>query len=329
MPKRILFLFVIIFLPAFLFSQQRRLMVQGTGDQLYLAHTVTSGENFYSIGRLYNVAPRNLAAFNRLSMDKGLNVGQSLRIPLNNENFSQTTTKDAAEALVPVYHQVAGGETLFRIGVNYHNVPLQQLKSWNHLATDNVNKGADMIVGFLKVNKSESVLAQHEFKAVNTPAVAVNPNPPVQAKPEVKPKETASAETPAVNRQQNTQSSPPIVVTQPAPVADNSMGGFFRTEYAELARNAKQNSVNGTAAVFKSTSGWQDGKYYCFNNDAQPGSIVQVEVPGSSKIIYAKVLDAIPDIRQNEGLTLVLSNAAADALGIIDEKFDVQVKYCQ
>lgn len=336
MPKRFMFLCVMLFLPALLFSQPGRLNIEKSGEQLFLKHTVTSGENFYSVGRLYNVSPRDLAAFNRLSLDKGLTVGQALKIPLSNENFGQSTVRDAAEALVPVYHRVAGGETLFRIGLNYNNVPLDLLKKWNNLSTDNVNKGADMIVGFLRVNRSESALARQEYKATDNvnSSVTGSSGMPRQAKPEVRQVETAGSVAPVVSEQPN--SATPATTPAPTPVVrtsgsaagqSHSGSGFFKAEYDQSTGNLRQGQVSGSAAVFKSTSGWQDGKYYCFNNDAQPGSIVQIEVPGTQKVIYAKVLDAIPDIRQNEGLTVVLSNAAANALGMTDEKFDVQIRF--
>jgi hypothetical protein len=39
------------------------------------------------------------------------------------------------------------------------------------------------------------------------------------------------------------------------------------------------------------------------------------------------VLDLIPDIKQNSGLIIRLSNAAADVLGITDNKLDCTLNY--
>ena len=87
------------------------------------------------------------------------------------------------------------------------------------------------------------------------------------------------------------------------------------------------NKNSGSAGVFKSTSGWQDGKYYCFNNDAAPGTVLKVTNNATGKSVYAKVLDAIPDIKQNSGLSVVLSNAAAEELGTGENKFDCVLSY--
>ena len=48
------------------------------------AHTVSSGETLFSLGRKYGVSPYTIADLNGLSHDKSLSVGQSIRIPSGN-----------------------------------------------------------------------------------------------------------------------------------------------------------------------------------------------------------------------------------------------------
>src|SRR5580692_3407684 len=84
--------------------QSNPLMVQGENGKLYLDHAVEPGENWYSIGRMYNISPREIAPFNGESMDKSLTIGQQLKIPLTVLNFSQDGLKGLGETLVPVYH---------------------------------------------------------------------------------------------------------------------------------------------------------------------------------------------------------------------------------
>lgn len=314
MPKRLLYLFIILILPSLGFSQSHLLEINGSGNALYLEHNVAPKESFYSIGRLYNVAPRDLAAYNHLSLDNGLTIGQHLKIPLDKNNFAQNTSKSAVEALVPLYHTVTPNETLFRIGVNYKNVPLPSLKKWNTMGSDNVVEGSHMIVGYLRVNKSESALAAGEKPIVvakNTPVISPQP------KVEEKEKEKVEEKIP----------STPIVVTSNSVKKSPISQGYFKKEYEQENAIAKEATANGNASIFKSTSGWQDGKYYCFNNDADPGAVIKITDNNSGKSIYAKVLDAIPDIKQNEGLSLVLSNSAADALGVADDPFSCAISY--
>jgi hypothetical protein len=73
-------------------------------------------------------------------------------------------------------------------------------------------------------------------------------------------------------------------------------------------------SENGQAAVFKSTSGWNDGKYYALMTNITPGTIVKVTNTINNRSIYAKVLGEIPTGRESEGLIIRVSNAAAAEL---------------
>src|SRR5689334_14272475 len=91
-----------ICLSCWLSAQDNGLMVQGTSPNLYLVHKVSAKETWYSIGRLYNISPKELAPYNKLKMDAPLAIGQSLKIPLTT-NFSQDGKKDGGEVLVPVY----------------------------------------------------------------------------------------------------------------------------------------------------------------------------------------------------------------------------------
>ena len=316
------------------FAQKNALIIEGTSPDLYLIHKVIPKENFYSIGRLYNVPPKEIASYNNLQFENGLSVGESLKIPLNNNNFSQSGSANNGEVLVPVYHHVEAKEGLYRISVNYNKVPLGTIKQWNHLNSDEVSIGAPLIVGYLKVNKDESSLASKsaepagnlasdnsgQAKPQEIPPVVNAERLPPAKNPDTEQEKKVAASTPAAD-------SKPAVTTVNTKSAVNFSGGYFKKLYND--QSASKSPVNGAgnAGVFKSTSGWQDGKYYCFNNDAQPGSVIKVTDNTTNKSIYAKVLDAIPDIKQNSGLSIIISNSAAEELGAEDAKFDCVLSY--
>jgi len=116
-------------------------------------------------------------------------------------------------------------------------------------------------------------------------------------------------------------------------IADNeinktntSIPGTFEDLYALQASKKSREKKWGQAATFKSTSGWQDKKYYVLINDVRPGTILKIS-SSDNKVIYAKVLGSMPEMKENNGLLLRISNAAASNLGIIDPKFPVQITY--
>jgi hypothetical protein len=333
-------LIFLLCLPLAMMAQDKPLVVQGVSPDLYLLHTSGPKENFYSIGRIYNISPKIFAPYNNLSLDKGLSIGQVIKIPLNETNFLQSGTPAADEVLVPVYHSVKGKEGLYHISSNYNKVPVATLKKWNNISGDEVGNGTNIIVGYLKVKKDLSPLAS---KATAMPVTeepaAVQPEPkeqtpkPVEHPATPKVIKTEEVKTVAVSKndivkpEETTQTSKEVTANKEV-TGNKEPGGSFKGDYDKQIHGKNELKESGTAAVFKSTSGWDDNKYYCLYNTAAPGSFVKITNTSTGKSVYAKVLDVIPDIKQNADVLVRVSNAAAEQLGISDEsKFDCVVEY--
>ena len=94
-------------LPLFISAQDKSLIIEGTSPGIYLVHTTTPKETFYSIGRIYNISPKEIAPFNNLILENGLSIGQVIKVPLKEVNFSQDGVVAADEVSVPLYHQAA------------------------------------------------------------------------------------------------------------------------------------------------------------------------------------------------------------------------------
>ena len=305
------------------------LIIQGAPGKFYLDHTVVAKENWYSIGRLFNISPKLIAPFNGMTMDKPLSIGQTLKIPLTSANFNQTGKKIQGESLVPLYHVIQEREWMYHISVTYNKVPIDQLEKWNHITKDQAKAGMQLIVGFLKVQTAQSALASQagsQVTAVNEVKETRSSSPDLtSAKPAAagatteksvsKPMQAADTH-PAANP---SSYSTPTVNTY---ASSHHEGGFFT---ADFSGNNKM--TTGQAATFKSTSGWQDGKYYALMNNIPVGTIVKVTYPTTNKSIYAKVLGQLPDMKESAGLTIRISNAAASELGAAEGKFPVEVNY--
>ena len=300
-------------------AQDKILVADGTVPNLYILHTVAAKENYYSVGRMYNISPKELAPYNDLVFEKGFSLGQTIKIPLGPNNFSQGDAPKENEVMVPVYHITQPKEGLYRVSVNYNKVSIDALKKWNKLPGDAVGAGTKLIIGFLKVVKDQSPLAS----LATTSDVATRQ--PVKEPVKEKPVEiTVKEPKPVVNDKPQDN-----VNTMKTSGTINFNGGKFKSQYNDQTKNRSLENQFGSAAIFKTTSGWQDGKYYCFHNTAEPGTIVKITNNANGRSVYAKVLDAIPDIKQNAGLLLRISNSAADELGVSESKFDCSVSYAK
>src|SRR5882757_3795929 len=199
-------------------SQPGEILIQGQTGKLYLEHTVVAKENWYSIGRLYHVSPKEIALFNKLTMAQPLNIGQELQIPLTAANFSQNGLKAPAETLVPLYHIIQEKEWMYRISVNHNKVPITNLEKWNNINKDQAKAGMHLIVGYLKVKTALSALAANG----GAPAVAVEQS--ATATPPVTTFKATAAGTPATTSK---APNPPVITatisnSQPAAAKEDS-----------------------------------------------------------------------------------------------------------
>lgn len=338
---RPLFILLLCF-PLFSLAQDKTLVVEGVSPDLFLSHTVGPKENLYSIGRLYNISPKEVAPYNSLVLENGLSLGQVVKIPLTAANFVQILNVTSDEALVPVYHSVEGKEGLYRISTNYNKLPVETLKKWNNLKGDAVGNGDKLIVGYLKVKKALSSFAgSNDVKpSAATTAVVVNstvaskeqPAKQAPGAPVANDAAKAIPAPPVAEKVKKLPESEPVAIEpepgKKSPAAKKTFnGGLFRSDFEKQTRDGDIAGETGEAAVFKSTSGWNDGKYYCLHNSSTPGTIVKITNKANGKSVYAKVLDTIPDIEQNSGLLVRVSNAAAEELGVGEGKFGCSLSY--
>ncbi len=69
--KKLGLLMVVSVIVSSISAQTSSLILLNDAGKLYLNHTVAPKENWYSVGRIYNVSPKELAPFNGLTIDKG------------------------------------------------------------------------------------------------------------------------------------------------------------------------------------------------------------------------------------------------------------------
>jgi hypothetical protein len=94
---RILLLLALVF-GGLLAKAQSKDLFLSSDKRKSVQYKVGPKETLFSLGRKFYVHPRFLASFNKISYDKGLQLGQSLLIPLTDTNYSANSSKG-----LPVY----------------------------------------------------------------------------------------------------------------------------------------------------------------------------------------------------------------------------------
>lgn len=325
-----MFLLTHVFCALFLFSfsQSDTVLVRTGTKGLFIEHKITAKENFYSLGRTFNVHPKHLAAFNGLDMSKGLSVGQMINIPLSDTNLD----RHAAEG-IPVYYKSLAKQTAGSISA-ISKTQAVNIRKWNNLPDDNIPAGKPVIIGYLISSADPAAIA-----ADNNNNVAVNDTkPPVEEKKDTtkqQPAKQDTSKTIAVTKPDTVKKEPAQEKKEELPVknetvkADATGDGYFKDYFLQQVKKyplSKDQTV--TSGIFKTNSGWNDGKYYALIDGVEPGTVIKIINPVNNSAVYAKVLGQMNGIPQNLGLDLRISNAAASALDIKEtDKFIVKVSY--
>ena len=286
----------------------------------YLVHTVKSGESLSAIAKHFHTTTGDIMRLNGMNTKSILKIGAKIKIPpaVSAKAATETATTTAPEPVAvaipvpaapkketgtsqPIVHTVGEKETLYGIGKKY-KVSVPQISSWNNLKTTNIHKGQHLIVGYMTVGNAETVPVN------NSAAADTKVTPQVIA-------------APAVIAPQTSTSIPVKKVETPAAQNGGSNDeGVFASFYQKVGKE-----LSGAAATFKTASGWLDKKYYVLMNNVTEGTVVKVA--SNNKTVYAKVLGPLPDIKEDSGLLVRISNAAAASLGISDNKFPVTIHY--
>jgi len=273
------------------------LRLKKSSKGFYLDHKVTSKQSLFAVGRLYNVHPRHLAEYNSIDYNNGIQVDQVLRIPLTDTNFNRRLGQG-----VPITLLASTDDLLSDIAM-FVGVSLSDVQCWNNYSGAEVKRGSVWIVGFL--NTSELAGQVVNFSCPTT----------------VQTNQVTSASTTQANVSAITSTS------EKTPI--ESSASFFETAFQEQIKNTPvSQQLNLISAVFKTQSGWKDGKFYLLIENLVPGTIVRLMNPSNNKVVFAKVLGEMAPIKQNEGLDMRISDAAASLLEVpVNGKFPLMIFY--
>jgi LysM repeat protein len=333
--KSVALSFFLLILSAGLKAQTEQYLIKRSSKGSYIEHKVSPKENFYSIGRLFNVHPKHLASFNSLDMSKGLHIGQVLKIPLTDTNYTHRS-----EIGRPVYYVTGNEETIYNVSTN-NDVLMEKLRKWNKVTTDKLPRGAKLVVGYL-MSPTEMATAVNNPQTTETETKPITDNKEkeivkneVTTQPGIK-KEEPKKDSEVVQEKKEVKDEPAqskktedVIPVKEEVKPQNPGEGYFRISFD---KQIKQDSITKeqtvTSGIFKTSSGWSDAKYYLLMDGAEPGTIVKITNPINDKIIYAKLLGEMTDLKQNEGLNIRISNAAAAALDIPGtDRFTVKLDY--
>lgn len=113
--------------------------VENKDGKEIIIHKLAAKESYYSLGRLYNVTPKDIISFNA---NKRLKVGETVKIPTNRA-FQTTLAVQASSTITDpefIEYKVGAGETLYTISKRFQ-VAADYIQEFNNLQGSSLKAG--------------------------------------------------------------------------------------------------------------------------------------------------------------------------------------------
>ena len=306
---RLCFLFVLYCLFNFTPAAQAQdtLWVQQRDNKPYLLHKIRSGENLFLLSKRYSVPPAVLADHNDVTYQDGLSPGLKFKIPIDKYNYIRI------EGMVdsrPLYYKADEEDNLHSISRMF-NVSQGTIQRWNHMNDAAIEARQVLQVGWIAYDKSQKPFPSSVLPVKSDTLIAKIPRPGVA--PSKLPKPAGKPVKDSMIR---------AVIAVDSEDEETALEKQFKAENDGISLTEEAG-----AAVFYNLKAAQEGVYYAFHNMARKGSVIKVQNPASRKIIYAKVIGPIPNLKEYHNAIVGLSSNAVPALGAHDKRMFCKLKY--
>ena len=287
------------------------LKVRWINGQKYMLHKVMPKETWSSVSRKYEVTLEALQKAN--AGVTVLKIGQIINVPAASTPSQTTAVQTEKTTAPPVkapvtagekikYHTVLKGETLYGIARQY-GISVAELKTANNITTESIATGQK-----LKISSTTSEIA---VTPVATPEPSLKTVSPTIAPPPVK-KDTPVTATPAN-----------IPVTT-APVNTSQSAG---TPVDMKMEPAGERVVENGVATWIADSEMNQNKFYALHRTAPIGTIIKVTNRMNNNSVYVKVIGVLPSTGDNENILIKITQAAAQRIGALDQRFQAELSY--
>lgn len=264
--------------------------VENENGKQVILHKVATKENYYSIGRIYSVHPKDIMNKNG---SQSLKPGSIIKVPTDRA-FQEEIVRSSKQQVVAhsagfIEYKVGSKETLFAIAKRF-NTKVDAIKQDNNLSSNALSIGQ-----LLKIrqgsmaNPVASAIGEQVSKKVNT-------IPSVDSLP------------------QNTRKD-----TTDSAAADNVRVNANR--YGVTQRTEKG------VAVWIDDENLDAHKMLALHRTAPVGTVVRIVNPMTGKSAYAKVVGKFTENETTRDVIIVMTKATSDLLGALDKRFQVTIEY--
>ncbi|MDB5148518.1 MAG: LysM peptidoglycan-binding protein [Mucilaginibacter sp.] len=307
--------------------------VENLNGKKVIVHKLDPKDNYYSIGRRYNISPKAIIQFNN---NAPLKIGGIIKVPtelpFSGEAAAQPVTtaptQPAKQVVTTPHAQQNKVVTQTPVQQNKPQVqppvsspaPVVQaaVSKQQQAAIDTVKKVSMLNVQQYKVSAGETLFS-----------IAKRFNTSVD---DIKALNKLSSDSLAPNQIINVRSGlPPEEVKQPVMQRDSTSvvaqtdttGG----DHGKANRFGLYEKVEKGVATWMDDAGLDPKKELVLHRTAPIGTIIKITNPMNNHTTFAKVVGRFTDNEVNKNVLIIMTKNTADALGALDKRFQVNISY--
>ena len=133
--------------------------VENNKGKKLIVHQAVAKDTYYSIGRRYNVSPKDIMAFND---NKYLQIGVIIKVPTNIPFAISESTSQNQNSIEIIEHTVKPKENLNMLAEKY-GTSINEIKALNNLTTMNLRIGQVLKISAKNGMKSDGITATQEI----------------------------------------------------------------------------------------------------------------------------------------------------------------------
>ncbi|SEO37904.1 LysM repeat-containing protein [Mucilaginibacter gossypiicola] len=298
--------------------------VENLNGKKVIVHKLDPKDNYYSIGRRYNVSPKAIIQFNN---NAPLKIGGIVKVP--------TELPFSGEATAPVKQVVTTPAPAQQKPVT--QAPVQQNKPQvqppvsspapvaqttaakpQQAPADTVKKVSMLNVQQYKVSAGETLFS-----------IAKRFNTSVD---DIKSLNKLGSDSLAPNQVINVRTGLPPQETK-EPVMQRDSTSVAAQQDTTGGDHGKANRFGLYEKVEKGVATWMDDasldpkKELVLHRTAPIGTIIKITNPMNNHTTFAKVVGRFTDNETNKNVLIIMTKNTADALGALDKRFQVNISY--
>lgn len=307
--------------------------VENLNGKKVIVHKLDPKDNYYSIGRRYNVSPKAIIQFNN---NAPLKIGGIVKVPTELPFSGEAATQPVTTAPAQPAKQVVTTPPAQQNKV-VTQTPVQQNKPQVQPPVSSPAPVAQTVVSKPQQAAADTVkkismlnVQQYKVSAGETLfSIAKRFNTSVD---DIKALNKLSSDSLAPNQIINVRSGlPPEEVKQPVMQRDSTTvvaqtdttGG----DHGKANRFGLYEKIEKGVATWMDDAGLDPKKELVLHRTAPIGTIIKITNPMNNHTTFAKVVGRFTDNEVNKNVLIIMTKNTADALGALDKRFQVNISY--